>query len=441
MIDDLQHELDAMAAELEVPGIAVGIVDGDADHVLTTGVASAETGTPVTEGTLFAIGSTSKTVTATAAMRLVEEGALSLDAPVAEILPNLRLEDPDALAALRVRHLLTHSGGFLGDADGADGWGDDALERSVEGIDPLPQLFPPGALTSYSNSGLRVLGRIVAVVADGVFEEVVRETVFEPLGMTESVYHPWDALTRPHAVGHTVTDGIAAVPRTWPLGRGMAPEGGVLSTVGDQLRYARFHLRGESTGTAPLGDATRLRMQEPQIAASPPMDAIGLPWLIRRQGDARIVEHGGNVSNLQLSAFALAPDHDLAVTVLTNSAGGKEAGTRILAWCLDRLRGVRAGEPEEVAAASDPTADDLRGRYDVNQWQWIVDREGDELVISSELRADLAAQGIPPLPTVRGRLGDDLVIRSAGGQPIGRFLTTADGHEFLHLGMRAARRI
>lgn len=441
MIEELQKELDALAAELDVPGMAVGIVDGDRDIVVTTGVADANDGASVRPDTVFAIGSTSKTVTGTVAMRLVEEGLFTLDTPVPDILPDFRLADPTALAALRVRHLLTHSGGFLGDADGSAGWGDDALARSTADYGDLPQLFAPGQLTSYSNSGLRLLGRIIEVTAGAPFETVVQERLFEPLGMSDSLYFPWDLLTRPHAVGHVMADGVASVPRAWPLERGSAPEGGVLSTVEDQLRYARFHLRGEAANTSPVTEETRLLMQETQIRTSPPLEGIGLPWLIRRQAGTRIVEHGGNISNLQLSAFALVPEHDLAVTTLTNSVGGKEAGTRILAWCLERFRGLRPTEPAPVPLAAPSALAGVQGRYDVNQWQWIVDGAGDELVVTGEWRPDIAAMGVPPMPAVRGMLGEDLVIRTPTGTPVGRFLTTEDGSAFLHLGMRAARRL
>lgn len=437
MMDELQRFLDATARELGVPGAAVGIVDGDADHVVTTGVASVKTGAAVTGDTLFAIGSTSKTVTGTAAMRLVEQGAFDLETPVSDLLPDLRLGDEEALAQLRVRHILTHSGGFLGDLDDEESWDSDALSRSIAGFDRLPQLFAPGTISSYSNSGIRLLGHLVATVTGRPFEDAIRESVLTPLGMDESVYLPWEALNRPVAVGHVLTDGRAAVSPVLGLSRDMAPEGGLLSSVRDQLKYARFQLRGESEGSQPVGDDTRASMQRSHQQAGPPIEGIGLPWLLSRIGDARIVKHGGNISNIQLSEFVMAPDHDLAITVLTNAAGG--LGPRVVSWCLEHLRGIVPVPSDEVSPH--PSPDDVLGRYDVNQWQHIVTREGEELVIAAEFREDLAALGLPPLPTVRARLGADHVLRSDARQEIGRFLTAEDGTEFLHMGLRAAPRI
>ncbi len=438
MLDDLQELLDSGAREMNVPGVAVGIVDGGTEHVLTTGVASTATGAPVTADTLFAIGSTSKTVTGTAAMRLIEQGAFELDTRVTELLPDLRLADADALERLRVRHLLTHSGGFLGDIDDdAEDWGPDALRKSVAGFVELPQLFPPGSIASYSNSGLRLLGHLCAVAAGRGFEELITETVLKPLGMADSVYFPWEAITRPVVTGHVVADGAAVPAPMWGLTRDLAPEGGLLSSVRDQLRYARFHLRGETEGPAPIGDETRRMMQRAHIEVGPPLESIGLPWLLTHVGDARVVRHGGNISNLQLSEMVLLPDHDLAVTVLTNGASG--LGPQIVSWCLENLRGIRPAPAEDVVPH--PSPDDVVGRYDVNLWQNVVTREHDEIVITPELRQDLIDLGLPSLPTVRARLGADLLLRDAEGRSLGRFLTAADGTEFLHMGLRAAPRI
>ncbi|MDL9980968.1 serine hydrolase domain-containing protein [Microbacterium sp. ASV49] len=438
VLDELQRLLDAAVREMNVPGVAIGIVDGDSDHVLTAGVASTVTGAPVTADTLFAIGSTSKTVTATAAMHLIEEGAFDLDTRVVDLLPELRLSDPEAQEKLLVRHLLTHSGGFLGDIDDdPQDWGADALARSIAGFRELPQLFAPGSIASYSNAGLRLLGHLTSVVAGRPFEDLIAGTVLNPLGMTDSVYFPWEGIVRPVAVGHTVADGMPKPAPVWGLARDMAPEGGLLSSVRDQLRYARFHLRGEAQGPAPIGDETRRMMQRAHIEVGPPLEAIGLPWLLTHVGDARVVRHGGNISNLQLSEMVLLPDHDLAVTVLMN--GASPLGPQLVSWCLENLRGIHPAPAED--AVPHPSPEEVVGSYDVNLWQNVVTLEGGDIVVTPELRQDLVDQGFPPLPTVRARLGADLLLRDADGHALGRFLTAADGTEFLHIGLRAAPRI
>lgn len=441
MDDDLQEFLDTTAAELGVPGAVVGVVDGDREIVATTGVAAVDTGAAVTARTLFQIGSTSKTFTGTVAMRLVENGMLGLETRVVDVLPDFRLGDADALAALRVRHLLTHSGGFLGDADEQPGWDDDALARNVASFADLPQYFAPGTIASYSNAGIRLLGRVIEKVTGETFEQAVQRIVLDPLGMSETFFFPWDVIARPHAVGHVPGDGGALTTfAQWPLTRDIAPEGGIVSSVRDQLAYARFQMRGESEGTAPVSEETRLRMQQPQLAAGPPIDAIGLPWLLTRHGGARVVMHGGNIADTQLSEFVLAPDEDLAVTVLTNSGSGKALGAKVVDWCFAHLRGI---EKTTQTAALRPTdaLDEVVGSYDAGQWHYDVTRVGEALEFAMVLREDIAALGIPPRPPLRVRVRADGALITDADQPVGRLLDPAEGGPaLLHVGMRAVRR-
>jgi len=441
MSDDLQDFLDAAAAELGVPGAVVGVVDGDREIIATTGVAAVDTGAAVTERTLFQIGSTSKTFTGTVAMHLIENGALDLDTRVVDVLPDFRLADDEALAALRIRHLLTHSGGFLGDADDHPGWDDDALARNVATFSGLPQFFAPGTIASYSNAGIRLLGRVIEKVTGETFEQAVQRIVLDPLGMSETLYFPWDVIARPHAVGHVPdADGAMTTFPHWPLTRDIAAEGGIASSVRDQLTYARFQMRGESEGATPVTEATRLLMQQPHLAAGPPIDAIGLPWLLARHGSARVVMHGGNISDTQLSEFVLAPDEDLAVTVLTNSGSGKALGTKVVDWCFTQLRGI---EKSAETAELQPTErlDELVGTYDAGQWRYDVGRVDDALEFAMVLREDIAALGIPARPPLRLRVRADGALITDTDQAVGRVLGAAEGGpELLHVGMRAVRR-
>lgn len=436
---ELQAELDRLATELGVPGVAVGVLDGETEHEFFTGVASLATGTPVTPDTQFLIGSTSKTFTGTVIMRLIQDGKLSLETHVREILPDFTLADEDATKALQVKHLLTHSGGFLGDMDDREGWGDDAHAKSVADYATVPQFFAPGSVASYSNGGIRLLGRIIEVVTGESFEAVVRRIIFEPLGMTQSFYFPWEIITHPHVIGHKTTEAGVEPATVWGLTRGVAAEGGISSTARDQLRYARFHLAGQADGELPVSDETRLLMQQPHMPAGPPVDAIGYPWLLTHVGDTRIVKHGGNISDQQLSDFVLVPDHDLAITVLTNSAAGKVLGAKLVAWVLEHVRGVVAAAPDFTFVTGD-ALDAVVGEYDAGQWVNVVTRDGDALQIDMQLRQDLLDLGLAPFPTIPAQLAtDDTVV--VGGNPAGRLIRNdASDIMFLHFGLRATVR-
>ena len=132
-----QRRLAALAKRHSVPGAQLGILrlagEGADDELVTvaSGILNVDTGVATTTDSLFQIGSISKVWTATVAMQLVDEGLLDLDAPVVEVLPELRLADPDVTKQVTLRHLLTHTSGIDGDVFTDTGRGDDCLEKYV----------------------------------------------------------------------------------------------------------------------------------------------------------------------------------------------------------------------------------------------------------------------------------------------------------------------
>src|SRR5258705_4590397 len=126
-----------------VPGIAIGILhDGDED-IAAYGVTNLEHPLPVDADTLFQIASITKTITATVVMRLVERGALDLDAPIRRYIPEFKVRDEDAAKRATLRHLVTHTGGALGRRVSDFGHSGDALPPSVARIAEPDHLTPP----------------------------------------------------------------------------------------------------------------------------------------------------------------------------------------------------------------------------------------------------------------------------------------------------------
>jgi CubicO group peptidase (beta-lactamase class C family) len=146
--DALFHELDdrieTAMKRYQVPGVAVGVWWQGREYLRGYGVTNVDHPLPVDADTLFRIGSTTKTFTATAMMCLVEQGRVDLAALAHEYLPELSLSDAVAAKSVTVRQLLNHSAGWMGDDYGDFGRGDDALARYVSAMKQLPQLTPPG---------------------------------------------------------------------------------------------------------------------------------------------------------------------------------------------------------------------------------------------------------------------------------------------------------
>ena len=166
-----------------IPGVAFGVRYRGRDHLRGLGRARGGRPAPVDADTVFRIGSTTKTFTGTAVMRLVERGRIDLDRPVRAYLPDFRTADPSVAARVTVRQLLNHSAGWLGDYFEDTGQGDDALARYVAGMARLPQLTPPGTVFAYNNAAIWLAGRIIEVVAGKPYEAAVRELVIDPLGL------------------------------------------------------------------------------------------------------------------------------------------------------------------------------------------------------------------------------------------------------------------
>ena len=142
------------------------------------------------------------------------------------------------------------------------------------------------------------------------------------------------------AAGHNVVDGTPKVATPWALPRTANPAGGLTSSAGDQLRYARFHM-GDGTaadGTRVLARERIALMQTPAVQAAGG-ERMGLAWFIQDIDGVRIVRHGGG-TNGQISAFMFAPARDFALTILTNANSGGELTEDVTKWALEHYMGL-----------------------------------------------------------------------------------------------------
>jgi CubicO group peptidase (beta-lactamase class C family) len=359
---ELAAHLAEKATELHVPGAAVGIyIDGN-EHYAVFGVTSIENPLPVDEDTLFQFGSTGKTYTATAIMRLVEAGKLDLNAPVRTYVPELQLKDEEVAKRVTVLQLLNHSAGWQGDYFEDTGRGDDALARYVETMANLEQVYPLGQQASYNNAALVLAGRVIEKVTGKVYEDAIQELVLQPLGLEHTFASLDEIMTRRFVVGHVNhLDESITIARPWAMPRSVTPAGGWSASVRDQLAWARFHLGDGSgkDGESVLSKESLDFMKEEtfSLGGSAIGDAVGISWLLKDVGGVRLVGHGGS-TNGQRSAFQMVPERDFAVVVLTNSVpGGAQLHEAMVKWALKRYLGVEEAEPEPLNLTEDDLAE------------------------------------------------------------------------------------
>jgi CubicO group peptidase (beta-lactamase class C family) len=333
---------------VQVPGVAIGIAHGDQTIIGVQGVNNVEHPLAVDATTLFQIGSITKTVVATAAMRLVERGILDLDAPLRRYVTDLRLSSAEITEQVTLRHVFTHTGGWLGDYFADTGRGDDALARIVQTMADLPQLTPLGEAYSYNNAGFFLAGRVLEVATSLPFERVLRLEVLNPLGMDSTFFRhfPERFITRRVAAGHAVRRGKLGVVTPWARPRSAAPSGSLVSTVTDMLRYARFHLGDGSAadGTPVLRPETLAQMQAPSVATDSAGSFVGITWMLDTVGGERIVRHGGSTFG-QRASLTLVPSQRFAVVVLTNGERGDELCSEVTRVVLREYLGLVDPEP------------------------------------------------------------------------------------------------
>ena len=361
--NQLREQVAGLMARTGVPGVAIGILHKGESVTFGCGVTSVEHPLPVSDETLFQIGSITKTYTGTAIMRLVEEGVLDLDARVRTYVPGFQVADEAASCEATVRHLLTHQGDWAGVFFHGTGAGDDALARYVADMAELPQLAPLGTHWSYNNAGFSVAGHIIELVTGKRYETVLQELVLDPLGLERTFFDPGVVITHSFAVGHIVVEEKAQVARPWALDRAILPAGGIACHVKDLLRYARFHLgdgRAED-GTRLLSTESLTMMHSPQVTVREG-EAWGLSWgIVDEIEGARQLRHGGGTRG-QISLLVLVPEHDLAVAVLTNADPGGSITDEVRRWVLKEILGLEAPRAEPIDAEEEELAQ-YAGRY------------------------------------------------------------------------------
>jgi CubicO group peptidase (beta-lactamase class C family) len=396
--EQVSEIVQAAMQRFHVPGVAIGILHAGEEQVAGFGITSIEHPLPVDADTLFQIGSITKTVTATAIMRLVEKGTLVLDTPIRAYLPDLCLTSEETAARVTLRHLLTHMGGWVGDYFDDLGPGDEALAAYVANMVDLPQITPLGAIWHYNNAGFSLAGRVVEAVTGQTYEAAIARLVLEPLGMTRSFFFAADVITHRVAIGHLIRDDSPEVARPWALARTAHAAGGLISSVRDLLRYARFHLGDGSLpdGTRMLTSETMELMRSPLAEAGSITEAVGLAWLLRTMDGTQIVMHGG-ATHGQQAVLMLVPTRQFAIVVLTNANRGSALHGEVTRWATRHFLGLSQESPAQLDLSPEQLAA-YAGRYSARLSDLELRVEAGDLVLQVIPKGGFPLKDSPPPP-------------------------------------------
>ena len=371
-----ERDLGALLAEHvdrhRVPGAVVGLLTPTTRIVAAHGLADVATGERVGPDTVFAVGSLTKSMVATAVALLCAAERMDLDDPVARHVPELR--DVPWAGRATLRDLMANRSQVPLSADLEFGFGaragtdDGALTRLASDA-----AQHPGSVSgawSYSNLGWCLLGRAVEVVTRSPWETAM-ESVLAPAGLGSTAFGPEPAGPG-RATGYDVTAGqpVAVRPAS---SRAYGPAGlATTTTIEDLLRFAELHLKAPEL--APL------REVHSAVSISGWLDAWCLGW-------ARFSWEGGaawgwdGVVAGQRSVLRLLPSDRVAVAVLTNGSNGRALHRTLLAELVPRVSGLR---PSSVTLSPSPGAAGNLARF-AGTYAW-PDRRTTVVVGSDALR-------------------------------------------------------
>lgn len=317
-------------AEWEAPGLAIAVVK-DGEIVFVQGYGLRERGQPeaVDEHTRFAVGSTTKAMTAALVGMLVDEGKLGWDDPVQDHLPWFRVRDPWVSRELTVRDLLTHRAG-LPNADQL-WYGQDNDPREILGrMRFVGQETSMRSAFTYQNIMYAAAGALIAEVSGHPWEVFLRERLLEPLDMRETLATAQGLASQPNVASpHFRIEGRVEVIENASVDA-VAPAGSVWSSVSDMAKWMRYLLEGTTPdGTELLKPETLAELFRPQTLVEPEdfyptqeltrphWTSYGLGWFQHDYAGRAVDFHTGSIDGM-VAIHGLVRDERLGVYVLSN---------------------------------------------------------------------------------------------------------------------------
>lgn len=343
--------------ELRIPGLALGIVQGDQIvHLKGFGVAD-PSGRAVTPQTPFILNSISKSFAALAVMQLVEAGKIELDAPVQRYLPWFQVADKMASTQITVRHLLNQTCGLPESASYADlatpARKADTLEQRVRRLSTTQLNRPVGATFAYTDANYDVLGLLVQMVVGQPYTTVVQQQILTPLAMPHSMTTRPDALPTDLATGYRSWFGFPVPYQQW-YAHALLPSGDLISTAEEMTHYLIAQLNeGCYNDTAILSPQGIATLQQPAVREGESEKFYGMGWEVRPMNDLTVVRHDGTSANYYADVV-LDPTKGWGVVVLLNLNSFNLYGGRLHALTGGVLSLLHGQTPPTLPAMHHP---------------------------------------------------------------------------------------
>jgi CubicO group peptidase (beta-lactamase class C family)/D-alanyl-D-alanine dipeptidase len=338
----LKSVADQEVADKNVPSLSYAIVNRDGVQLFgSAGFADKDRTIRATADSVYRAGSVSKLFTDLIVMQLVEEGKLDIDVPVTTYLSTFRPHNPYG-APITLRQLMTHRSGLVREPPVGSYFDptEPSLKATVDSLNSTTLVAPPGTLTKYSNGGIAVVGRVLEVVTGKPYEQLAKERILTPLGMSNSGFSRRSSPPPVYAEMASY-DGPRFPAPGFDLGT--PPAGSLYTSANDLAKFGRLLLGRGSLGPVSLIREQSLNeMWTPQFGITVPR-TFGLGFLLSDIDGHRSVSHTGGLYGF-ITNFIVLPDDDLAVMSF-GSLDDNPLARRFAQFAARATIAARSGQP------------------------------------------------------------------------------------------------
>jgi CubicO group peptidase (beta-lactamase class C family) len=369
-IEELQQEVRKILTKQHVPGAGIALVA--TDHVIWTGgvgKADIRANQDVTADTIFRVGSISKSFVALALLKLQEEGKLDLNAKLADVAPDIPVNNPwEATHPIRIVNLLEHTAGFddmhpSGAYNALDSPDIPLLRVLQRFASPLTSRWPPGTRMSYSNPDYGIAGYLIEKITKQPYDLYIRENILLPLGMQNSDFRLTNLNQPLLAKGYT-DDSARPVPYVSIY---LRPAGDLKSSPTEMAHFVQMMLNRGKLGDVQIVKPESIdRMESPQttIAARAGLKAgYGLANYTDLNEPVVIHGHNGGIDGF-LSSYGYNVEHGIGFVVFINSTNSPDT-LRELTKVV--VRHLVAGQPtpqQPAVSLSEAELEQVAGYYE-----------------------------------------------------------------------------
>jgi len=273
-IDELKTEIDSLLIKYQIPGVGIAIVSKDSIiYCGGLGYANVKNKIPVTENTLFRMGSITKSFVALGFLKLVEEGKVDLQTPVKEIIPEIEIKNPwRKTNPVRIIHLLEHTSGFSNSLKefNINDDPDIPLQQALKVVgDAFEVRYRPGTIYHYSNTGYGLAGLILEKITGKRYEDYLKEVILDPIGMETSTFKINDNNSM-----KLLAQGYLGNFKESPFVNFYSRSAGIMfSSTRDMAKYVQFMLnRGKVGEKQIISEASIKRKETPTTSMASRMD-------------------------------------------------------------------------------------------------------------------------------------------------------------------------